>query len=156
MADFVTPLLAALGTIIAALGGPTVAGALQNRRDGRLRASFTSNKELLKELDEKPSLLNESQKQDLQALVNEQAAALVSRERARLNKRREWSNLGVVIFLLCTFGWIPVWMWFIQTWWSWIIFGLVGIFLAACTITGTIQTFRPSESSRKRKSTVNE
>jgi hypothetical protein len=149
MADLVTPILAAGATVVAAIGGPMVTGSLQNRQDIQLRNALKENVLLLAEL-RKSAAIDDSRLVELGRLIDTQTVALMVRDRKRLEARRDWSNMGVALFLLFSLGWIPVWMWNIETWWSRIIFWSATIFLAALVLTGIILTFKPGPERPRR------
>ena len=146
MSGLVTPALGAVAALVSAVGGPAATTALQNRRVHRLRSSISDNMKLRSELSESALNFSDDQMAGLDQLIRDQASALVARDRAWLTRRRDWSSLGIVIFLVSVFVPILWWMRWISTWWSLGIFWILAVTLLAFCAVGTWMTFFPDNS----------
>ncbi|NEB01753.1 hypothetical protein [Streptomyces sp. SID13726] len=144
MSALLAPVLGGVGVTVAAVFGPLVTTAAQNRRVARMNADLASNIELLKHLRETPDGWTE-EIDLLETLTRHQLLAAAARQSRDLVKQRNWGSLGAVIIILSVTAPILWGLAVVDTWWSWTIFSVfLGLALILSGI-GIYQTFNPPE-----------
>ena len=128
-----------------------VTGTLQNRSEARLRRAINDNVDLIKRLREDPA--TEASAASLYEFVEKQVASLIEREKKQLTRVRDWQSMGVLVFLLAMFGWIPVWLLSLHNTWATVGAVVTGFTLLMFIMAGVQATFWPSERRRKSKET---
>jgi hypothetical protein len=147
--ELLSTLITVGGTVAAGVGGPLLSGVLQNRQDARLRRSVKENSELAVELRASPTRIA-SKADDLDELIVDQIDAVIRHERRKLNRRYDWSSLGVVVLLAAIFVPIMVLLWRLdgKAWTA--LFWVVGVILLMFTLVGLGMTFWPEDKSAKK------
>ncbi|MDW4899557.1 hypothetical protein [Streptomyces californicus] len=143
MTAVLVPMLTAGSVVIAAIATPFVGGIMQARIGDRLRAAVTANFELADKLRALDPAQWQQEIDDIEGLLRRQVLQIKERDEAELNRRRDWSALLVLAFILAIGG-LLLWLFYrLDQWWSWALYWLLALFLLAMTAAAFDRALHP-------------